>query len=122
MSGLLNSDKARSAAFFIVWAVAPALPLAVSGRMTAILTWPVPSAVPGGGTDAVDTGGGGGGFELLKRSVLIEQAPSSPGQAVASRPSTARRPTTARPALPGFRLTPTLLESGPIRPAEIFRP
>src|SRR5689334_17275963 len=96
MFGLLNSASARSAAFFIDWAASPALPLADSGRMIAILTWPVPSAVP---VDAGAAAGGGGGGELLvKRSVLIEQAARNPAKPAASRPRTG--------CAPGYRLNP----------------
>ena len=47
--GELNSASAISAALRIAWPATPALPPADSGRMSATLTWPVPSVVSGTG-------------------------------------------------------------------------
>jgi hypothetical protein len=53
MSGLLNSASAISAALRIDCAVEPALPCADSGRISATLTRPAPTAAgwAGGGGD-----------------------------------------------------------------------
>ena len=49
MFGALNSASAMSAALRIACPAMPALPAADSGRMSATLTWPVPSVVSGTG-------------------------------------------------------------------------
>src|SRR5262245_18476012 len=70
--GLVNSDRANSAALFIDSAARPALPLADSGRMRPTLTWPLPIAVPGCA--------GGGGAPLQK---LLPGKPEQPATTAA---------------------------------------
>ena len=52
MFGELNSASAISAALRMAWPATPALPPAESGRISATLTWPVPSVVSGTGGPA----------------------------------------------------------------------
>src|ERR1700761_6624246 len=89
MLGLRNSDSAISEAFLIDCAATPALPAADSGRISATLTWPVPTetgftGAPPGGRSCDD-----GVVNWLRLCWTLEQAPSSGAPTIS--PSAVRR-------------------------------